>query len=58
MEQKTPLGHVELDSGAIEIYPMNDFFLNFTYDNPENWESLPWSTRYTKRTTWTTPQQP
>ena len=40
MEQMTPLGHIVLDSGTKEIYPMNDFFTNFTYENPENWETL------------------
>ena len=40
MEQKTPLGYIVLESGAKEIYPMNDFLTNFTYENPKNWEAL------------------
>jgi len=36
----TPLGYIELENGAKPIYPMNDIFLNYTFDNPANWENL------------------
>jgi len=39
-QQPIPLGYVELEDGAKPIYPMNDIFLNYTFENPENWEIL------------------
>ena len=36
----TPLGYVELDNGQKAIYPMNDIFLNYTFEKTANWESL------------------
>ena len=35
-----PLGYVELPSGPMAIYPMNDIFLNYTFENSANWEAL------------------
>ena len=35
-----PLGFVELSNGKKAIYPMNDIFLNFTFQNPAHWEAL------------------
>jgi len=40
MTDKMPLGVIELESGAMNIYAMNDFFLNFTFENEENWEAF------------------
>ena len=40
MEVKKSLGFVELDSGAMEIFALDDFFLNFTFENKDNWESF------------------
>ena len=37
---KIPLGYIELDNGAKAITPMNDLFLNYLFENPENWEAL------------------
>jgi hypothetical protein len=37
---KTPLGYVELENGSKAIFPMNDFFLTYTFEKPEHWESL------------------
>jgi hypothetical protein len=36
----TPLGTVVLENSAISIYPMNDLFMSYTYDDEENWEAL------------------
>ena len=36
----TPLGYVELANGSKAIYPMNDIFLNFTFEVEEHWEAL------------------
>ena len=36
----TPLGYVELASGAKAIYPMNDIFLNYTFEDATYWEAL------------------
>ena len=36
----TPLGYVELANGSKAIYPMNDIFLNYTFENPEYWDAL------------------
>jgi len=36
----TPLGYVELVNGSKAIYPMNDIFLNFTFENSAHWEAL------------------
>ena len=35
-----PLGYVELKSGAMAIFPMNDVFLNFTFEFTAHWEAL------------------
>ena len=35
-----PLGYVELTNGSKAIYPMNDIFLNFTFEIEEHWEAL------------------
>ena len=35
-----PLGYLELPTGPKAIYPMNDIFLNYTFENPAHWESL------------------
>ena len=40
MATKTPLGIVELDSGSMEIFALDDLFLNFTFENEENWEDF------------------
>ena len=37
---KTPLGFVSLTNGAKAIYPMNDIFLNYAFEDPANWEAL------------------
>ena len=37
---KIPLGYIELENGAKPIYAMNDIFLNYIFDNEENWEAL------------------
>ena len=35
-----PLGHVELPSGPYAVYPMNDIFMNYTFESEEYWETL------------------
>jgi len=40
MHTKIPLGYIELDNGSKAIYTMNDFFLNFTFEKEEYWETL------------------
>ena len=40
MATKTPLGYIELDNGAKEIFALNDLFLNFTFEKEENWEEF------------------
>ena len=35
-----PLGYVDLNNGSKAIYPMNDIFLNYTFENASNWETL------------------
>jgi len=35
-----PLGYIELPSGPKAIYAMNDIFLNYAFQAPENWEVL------------------
>ena len=37
---KTPLGYVELPGGSKAIYPMNDIFLTFTFEDAAHWEAL------------------
>ena len=37
---KEPLGYIELENGPKAVYPMNDIFLNYTFENPENWGIL------------------
>jgi hypothetical protein len=40
MKNATPLGYINLPNGMKAIYPMNDIFLNFTFENPAHWEDL------------------
>ena len=40
MATKTPLGVIELESGSMDIYALDDLFLNFTFENEENWEDF------------------
>jgi len=40
MVTKTPIGQVELESGLMNIYAMDDLFLNYTFENEENWEDF------------------
>ena len=40
MHKKMPIGFIELENGPKAIFVMNDFFLNFTFQKKENWESL------------------
>ena len=35
-----PLGYIELPTGPKAVYPMNDIFLNYTFESPKNWEIL------------------
>ena len=37
---KTPLGYVELPGGSKAIYPMNDIFLTYTFEDAAHWEAL------------------
>ena len=37
---RKPLGIINLESGPKEIYPTNDFFLNYLFNNPKRWEAL------------------
>jgi len=39
-KNSTPLGYVELEYGSKAIYPMNDIFLNYTFEYAEYWEPL------------------
>ena len=39
-KNRTPLGYIELVSGMKAVYPMNDIFLNYTFENEEHWEAL------------------
>ena len=41
--QKTtpiPLGYIDLPNGPRAIFPMNDIFLNYAFQSPDNWEVL------------------
>jgi len=38
--KNAPLGYVELDNGSKAIYPMNDIFLNYTFESTAHWEAL------------------
>ena len=40
MNERIPLGFIELDSGSKLVYALYDFFLNFTFNKKENWEDL------------------
>ncbi|MCL2048708.1 MAG: DUF305 domain-containing protein [Defluviitaleaceae bacterium] len=40
MKTPTPLGYVELADGSLPIFPMNDIFINFTFQHINNWEAL------------------
>ena len=40
MATKTPLGVIELESGSMDIYALDDLFLNFTFEDEENWEEF------------------
>ena len=37
---RKPLGQVQTAYGPKDIYPMDDIFINYTFSNPENWETL------------------
>jgi len=39
-KDRKPLGYIELTDGLKAIYPMNDIFLNYNFENTENWEDL------------------
>ena len=39
-ENTTPLGYIDLADGRKAIFPMNDIFLNYTFESPEYWEAL------------------
>jgi len=39
-KNSVPLGYVDLPDGAKAIYPMNDIFLNYTFEDMEYWEAL------------------
>jgi len=39
-KKMTPLGYIELPTGPKAIYVLNDIFLNYTFEAPENWEAL------------------
>ena len=40
MDKKRPLGIIRLETGEKKIYPTNDFFLNYMFENPASWEAL------------------
>ena len=40
MVTTTPLGFIQLESGSMDIYAMDDLFLNFTFEKEENWEEF------------------
>ena len=40
LKNAIPLGFVELANGSKAIYPMNDLFLTYTFEDASNWESL------------------
>ena len=40
MQNKIPLGYVELPDKSKAIYPMNDIFLNYTFQDSAHWEAL------------------
>jgi len=40
MTDLTPLGYIELPTGKKSIFPMNDVFTNYTFENPKNWKVL------------------
>ena len=37
---RKPLGIIELGTGKKEIFPTNDFFLNYLFNKPAHWEAL------------------
>ena len=39
-KNSVPLGYVDLPDGPKAIYPMNDIFLNYTFEDMEYWEAL------------------
>jgi len=39
-QNKKPLGYVDLPNGSKAIFPMNNLYLNFTFETSEHWESL------------------
>jgi len=39
-KNSVPLGYVDLPDGSKAIYPMNDIFLNYTFEDVEYWEAL------------------
>jgi len=40
VNKMTPLGYIELPTGPKAIFILNDIFLNYTFNSPENWEAL------------------
>ena len=40
VQQKKPLGYIVFPSGSKPISPMNDLFLNYMFNKPENSEVL------------------
>ena len=40
MQKRLPLGHIELEDGKKPVYAFDDFFLNYTFENKDNWEAL------------------
>ena len=35
-----PIGYIQTPNGNKPIYPMNDFFLGYTFNKPKNWPIL------------------
>ena len=40
MQKRLPLGFIELRGERKPVYAFNDFFLNYTFDKKENWNTL------------------
>ena len=39
-QRSIPIGYMELANGSKPIYPMDDLFLNYTFERHEHWEAL------------------
>lgn len=37
---RIPLGHIQLENGAVPVYPMSNLLMNFVFDDRRNWEIL------------------